>query len=162
MFPLLDKAAKIRRPGYGNKKRISLFINDELENIIELGTGLAIKFTTNDQKIVVGKEGIWELFYRVRNSILHEAETPDNITFERKSGIFAFSFIPSTNTKSASISVPAQFCEIMLILLISCPEYSSIPKEFVGRRIKFGRHEIMPSQCIGNFNTLKKQLIFGT
>lgn len=50
MFPLLDRAAKARRPKDGNKKRITAFIVDELENVIALGTGLDIEFPADGKK----------------------------------------------------------------------------------------------------------------
>ena len=161
MFPLLDRAAKARRPKDGNKKRMSAFITDELENVIALGTGLDIGFNNDNQKIIFGTEGIGEVFYRVRCSVLHEAEVPDHIEFVREGGKFVFSLSPATPSSPAIITVPGQFCEILHVTLLGCPEYTSIPREFVGRRIKFGRHTILPSDCIGRFGVLREQLLFG-
>lgn len=161
MFPLLDKAAKARRPGDGNKKRMCAFINDELENVIALGTGLDIHFAENNQKIILGTESIGEVFYRLRCSVLHEADIPERINFVRDGGIFVFSLTPETPSSPAIITVPGQFCEILHVALLGCPEYSSIPPEFIGRRIIFGRHKINPSDCIGKFGVLREQLLFG-
>ena len=161
MFPLLDNAAQARRPKDGNKKRMSAFITDELENVIALGTGLDIDFTKDNQKIIFGTESIGEVFYRVRCSVLHEAEVPDHIEFVREGGKFVFSLTPATPSSPAIVTVPGQFCEILHVTLLGCPEYTSIPSEFVGRRIKFGRHTILPSDCIGRFGVLREQLFFG-
>jgi hypothetical protein len=161
MFPLLDKAAKARRPKDGNKKRMSAFITDELENVIALGTGLNINFNKNGPKIVFGAESIGEVVYRVRCSILHEAEVPEHIEFVREGGKFEFSLKAATSSSPAIITIPGQFCEILHVALLGCPEYTSIPREFVGRRIKFGHHTILPADCIGRFGVLREQLIFG-
>jgi hypothetical protein len=161
MFPLLDKAAKARRPKDGNKKRMSSFITDELENVISLGTGLDLAFSAGTDKIILGTENIGEIFYRIRCSILHEAEVPEHIKFVRVGGQFIFSLTPATSTSPAVITVPGQFCEVLHMVLLGCAEYTSIPKEFAGRRVRFGQHEIMPSQCIGNFGVLRQQLLFG-
>lgn len=161
MFPLLDKAAKARRPKEGNKKRMCAFITDEFENVIALGTGLDIGFIKDSQKIILGTESIGEVFYRLRCSVLHEAEVPDHIEFVREGGRFVFSLTPATPSSPAIITVPGQFCEILHVALLGCPEYTSVPREFVGRRIKFGRHTIMPSDCIGRFGVLREQLLFG-
>ena len=160
MFPILDKAAKARRPNDNNKKRMSAFITDELENVIALGTGLDIGFAEDSQKIILGVESIGEVFYRVRCSVLHEAGVPDHIEFVREGGKFVFSLTPATPSSPAIVSVPGQFCEILHVTLLGCPEYTSIPREFVGRRIKFGRHTILPSDCIGRFGDLREQLLF--
>lgn len=161
MFPLVDKAAKKRRPKDSNRVRMSKSITDELERVIALGTGIDLEFDPNGQKIILGNEDIGEIFYKVRCSILHEAEIPELVHFSRQSGVFKFLLTPATPTSPATITVPAQFCEILLVALLGCPEYSSIPTEFVGRKIRFGRHEILPSQCIGNFSVLRHQLILG-
>lgn len=161
MFPLLDKAAKVRRPKEGNKKRMSAFMTDELENVISLCTGLDLQFSPNSQKIVLGRESVGEIFYRIRCSVLHEAETPDDIEFKRDPGKLSFSLTPATSTNNTKISVPAQFCEALHLVILGCPEYTAIPQDFAGRRIRFGRHEIMPSQCIGNFQILRQQLLSG-
>lgn len=162
MFPLLDKTSKIRRPDEkSNKKRMVSFINDELENVIAIGTGLNVEFDSNGRKIILGDEGIAELFYRVRCAILHEAQMPENIIFKRQFGLFEFSLSPATSTTPLTISVPSEFCESLLLAILACPEYTSIPSEFNNRRIRFGRHEIMPSECVGNIEELRKQLIFG-
>jgi len=161
MFPLVDKAAKLRRPKDSNRVRMSKFITDELEHVIALGTGLDIVFDPNSQKIILGNDNIGEIIYKVRCSVLHEAETPESIKFTRNLGVFQFSFLPATSESQATITVPAQFFEVLHVVLLGCPEYTSISSEFVGRKIRFGRHEIMPSQCVGNFAVLRQQLLFG-
>jgi hypothetical protein len=161
MFPLLDRAAKSRRPKDGNRARMSKFITDEIENVIALGTGLDVEFDPRGKKIVLGDESLGEVIYRLRCNVLHEAELPMDIEFMRLPGQFQFSLTPASGNSSAKLSVPAQFCEALHLALLSCPEYSSIPAQFAGRRIRFGRHEILPSQCIGKVSVLRQQLIFG-
>lgn len=108
---------------------------------------------------MIGSESIGEIFYRVRCSILHEAEVPEHINFERVPGLFNFSLSPATTINPFTITVPGQFCDLLHVALLGCPEYTSIPKEFSGRRIRFAGHTILPSDCIGNFELLRQQLI---
>jgi hypothetical protein len=160
MFPILDKAAKNRYPNFGNKKRMSKFMADELERVIALGTGLDLKFNS-DRKIIFGTEDIGEVLYRLRCKVLHEADVPDDLVFTRESGVFEFALKRAEGTGPATIFLPDQFCELLHLTLLSCPEYSAIPQNFEGRRIRFGLHEIMPSQCVGNYGILRHQLLFG-
>jgi hypothetical protein len=160
MFPILDKAAKTRYPGLGNKRRMSKFIADELEHVIALGTGLDIKFYS-ERKIIFGVEDIGEVFYRLRCTVLHEAKVPDDIVFTLESGAFGFRVKRDDETGPATLFLPDQFCEMLHLTLLSCPEYTVIPQVFEGRGVRFGSHEIMPSQCVGNFGTLRHQLLFG-
>ena len=161
MFPLLDKAAKQRRPKDTNTSRISKFTVDELEHVIALGTGLDVEFKPDGPKIIFGAESIGEVFYRLRCSVLHEAEMPENIRFTGTPGIFSFSWKLGDLTGESTITVPAQFCELLHVVLLGCPEYTSLPPAFIGRRIRFYKSEILPSQCVGKFWVLRKQLIFG-
>ncbi len=160
MFPILDKAAKTGYPSLGNKRRMSKFIADELERVIALGTGLDIKFHS-ERKIIFGTEDIGEVFYRLRCTVLHEAEVPDDIVFAREFGAFSFGLKRDEETGPATLFLPDQFCEMLHLTLLSCPEYTTLPQIFEGRGVRFGRHEIMPSQCVGNFGALRYQLLFG-
>jgi hypothetical protein len=162
MFPLLDKAAKRRRPKDNNKLRMSKFIVDELEHVIALGTGLDLQFNPNGQKIVLGAENVGEVFYRLRCCVLHEVELPENVNFTRTPGSFEFAWKPATSVGPSTITVPAQFCELLHVALLGCPEYTSVSPAFLGRRVRFGRSEILPSQCVGKFGVLRHQLLFGT
>lgn len=154
LFPLVDKAAKARRRKDTNRNRISGYIIDELEKIIALGTGIDIEFAPGEnKKIILGEESIGEIFYRIRCSVVHEAETPDSIVFTDQPGVFEFG-LSETN-----ITVPKLFCVALLFVVLASPEYSNVPSEFIGRKIRFGQHEIMPSQCVGNYDETRKQLL---
>jgi hypothetical protein len=162
MFPLLDRASKMRYPNLGNKKRMTLFLKDELENVIALGTGLDLKFRHDGPKILFDIEHVGEVIYRHRCCLLHEAEFPPDLVFVRNPGQFSFGWTKPKDTETATITLPDQFCECLLLVLLGCPEYKSLPLEFRGRKIRFGRHEILPSTCVGQFGILRKQLLFGT
>jgi hypothetical protein len=161
MFPLLDRASKNRYPNFGNKKRMTLFLKDELEKVIALGTGLDLTFRQDGPKILFDTEHIGEVLYRLRCFLLHESEFPSDIEFTRNSGQFSFGWTKPTGASSATITLPDQFCECLLLVLLGCPEYKTLPLEFRGRKIRFGRHEILPSTCVGQFGILRQQLLFG-
>jgi hypothetical protein len=146
LFPLVDKAAKARRPKGRNRDRMVAYFTDELEHVIALGTGLDLKFNPSGSKIDFGGKSVGEVMYAVRCEVLHEAQFPLRIEFVDGAGSFAFG---------------QDHFECLLVVVLASPEFTSVPKEFLGRAVRFARHKIVPSQCVGSWGETRTQLLFG-
>ena len=165
-FPIIDKAAKKRYPprnknDSNNKVRMINWFNDEFENIVEIGTGNKLNFSgATKNKLQIGSEGIGDIIYRVRCSVLHEMENPVDVKFDDDPGGMTFGSNIDASGR-VDVIIPAHYLASMHLVALASPEYKSITDEFVGRRIKFLGSVITPSLCVGNYQVLRDQIFNG-
>jgi len=158
-FPIVDKAAKARAIAKNpsakgdpcNKVRMVGYFTEEFEQTVALATGIRPDFTSDaDKKVVLGDKSIGEWIYHVRNSYLHESGAPNDVVFlPRQPGKLCFGIVDG---KTAQIS--EDFFLFQHFAVLVSPEYTSLPAEFAGKRIRFGGATINPSECLGNFDAL--------
>lgn len=131
------------------------YFSDEFGKTVALATGIKLNIAPGaGMKVTLGEKSVGEWIYHVRNSYLHESGAPDDVVFlPHQPGQLRFGIVDG---KTAEIS--EDFFLFQRIAVLASPEYTSLPAEFVGKRIRFGGVTINPSECLGNFDALMGQL----
>jgi len=117
LCPPIDATAKKRYPRKGVGARIEKFLNDEINTIIKLGTGIGPIFVDKGG-INLGDESLERRLYKlVRCGLVHDAEWPHEVAISRKGrGKMHFGY------SNRVFIIPDNYIRMLPIILIGAPE----------------------------------------